>query len=144
MKTVISIGVLLSCFLLFSTPAKAQTIPSVEEVQYFFNNQNIMITYREGEVLYGTYYFIEIHYCPGGQYGLYGSSVKQTVLGNEQRGNWQEFGAWQVTEQGGAVGIYYVTTEGAQQFVPIYKLADGDLFVREGVTIVKQGQAICY
>jgi len=112
-------------------------------VQYFFNNQNILITYREGEVIYGTYYFIEIHYCPGGQYGLYGNSVKQTVLGNEQRGNWQEFGTWKVTAQDGAVGIYYVTTEGVQQFVPIYKLSNGDLFVREGVTIVKQGQAIC-
>lgn len=144
MKTIGFIGLLLSWFLLFSTPCKAQTIPSVEEVQYFFNDQNIMITYREGEVIYGTYYFIEIHYCPGGQYVLYGSSVKQTVLKNEQRGNWQEFGTWQVTEQDGGVGINYVTTEGAQQFVPIYKLADGDLFVREGVTIVRQGQAICH
>jgi hypothetical protein len=143
MKTLGSIGLLLSCFLLFSTSGRAQTIPSVEEVQYFFNNQNIMITYREGEVIYGTYYFIEIHYCPGGQYGLYGNSVKQTVLGNEQRGNWQEFGTWQVTEQAEAVGIYYVTTEGVQQFVPIYKLANGDIFVKEGVSIVKQGQAIC-
>ncbi|RLD27833.1 MAG: hypothetical protein DRI70_04170 [Bacteroidetes bacterium] len=144
MKTIGFFGLLFSCFLLFSTPGKAQTIPSVEEVQYFFNDQNIMITYREGEVIYSTYYFIEIHYCPGGQYGLYGNSVKQTVLGNEQRGNWEEFGTWKVTAQDRAVGIYYVTTEGVQQFVPIYKLASGDLFVREGVTIVKQGQAICY
>lgn len=144
MKKISFLGLILSGFLFYATPCKAQTVPSVEEVQYFFNNQNILITYREGEVIYGTYYFIEIHFCPGGQYGLYGNSVKQTVLGNEQRSNWQEFGTWKVMTQDGTVGMYYASTAGQQQFVPIFKLANGGLFIREGVTLVRQGQAICY
>ena len=129
--------------LVFTSHIKAQTIPTVEEVTSFFKNQNILLTYRDGEVIYGTYYFIEIHYCRNGYYGLYGSTVKRTVLDNEQKSNWQEFGSWKVTTQNKQTGIFYQTTAGVQNFVPIYRLANGDLFVRDGLTIVKQGTAIC-
>ena len=122
---------------------QAQTNPSVEELQEFFNGQQLLITYREGEVLYGTYYFLEIHYCPNGYYGLYGSTVKRTVLDNEQRSSWQEYGNWKITNQNGVNGILYVTLQGAQQFYPMYKLANGDMFIQEGISIVKQGLAIC-
>ncbi len=143
-KNICLTTLLLSSFLLVVPTCNAQTVPTVEEVQSFFNSQNILITYREGEVVYGTYYFLEVHYCPNGKYGLYGSSVKKTVLGNEQRNSWQEFGSWQAVSRNDQVGMYYSTTTGSQQFVPLYKLANGDLFVREGVSIVKQGPAICY
>ena len=93
--------------------------------------------------LYGTYFFMEIHYCASGGYGLYGKSVKQTVLGNEQQSNWQEFGNWKVMELNGNVGIYYKTTTFQERFVPIYRLPDGTFFIGEGITIVKQGKAIC-
>jgi len=122
--------------------SSAQINPSVEELFNFFSNQQLLISYREGEVLYGTYYFMEIHYCPNG-YGLYGSTVKKTVLGNEQRSNWQEFGTWEIITQNGVNGIHYAATNGNQQFYPIYKLSDGSMFISEGVTIVKQGRAIC-
>lgn len=120
----------------------AQNIPSETEVYNFFSNNKILIAYREGEVLYGTYYFLEIHYCPNG-YGLYGNTVKQTVLGNEQRSNWQEFGTWKVVTQNGLVGIKYITTVGVQNFVPIYKY-NGNIFIRDGLTIQQKGSATCY
>jgi len=128
----------------FTQNIRAQTTPTVTEVNNFFNNQNLLITYREGEAVYGTYYFLEIHYCPSGQYGLYGRSVKQTVLGNEQRNSWQEFGNWKVIKHNGKVGVYYTTTSGQENFVPIYRLSNGYLFIGEGISIVKQGIAICY
>ena len=121
----------------------SQVNPSVDELNNYFNNQRLLLTYREGEVLLGTYYFIEIHYCPNGYYGLYGNTVKRTVLGNEQKSNWQEYGTWKITNQNGINGIYYVANNGNQKFYPLYKLANGDLFISEGVTIVKKGLAIC-
>ena len=121
----------------------AQVNPSVEELHQFFNNQQLLITYREGEVLYGTYYFWEIHYCSNGYYGLYGNTVKRTVLGNEQRSNWQEYGTWKIVTQEGVNGILYQATTGNQQFYPLYKLDNGDLFISEGISVVKQGLAIC-
>lgn len=136
-------GLFLFCLISIEGSIQAQTNPSVEELMQFFNNQQLQITYREGEVLYGTYYFLEIHYCPDGYYGLYGNSVKRTVLDNEQRSNWQEYGTWKIMNQNGVNGIQYSATNGGQQFYPLYKLANGDLFISEGVSIVKQGQAIC-
>lgn len=121
----------------------AQVNPSIDELYNYFNNQQLLLTYREGEALYGTYYFIEVHYCPDGYYGLYGNTVKQTVLGNEQRSNWQEFGSWKIIDQNDINGILYIPTNGNQQFYPLYKLANGDLFINEGVTVVNQGLAIC-
>ncbi|MEL0456342.1 hypothetical protein WJN01_08900 [Flavobacteriaceae bacterium SZ-1-7] len=133
--------------LLFSvlggTNSQAQTNASPSELKTFFNNNQILLTYREGEVLYGTYYFITIHYCPNGYYGLYGNSVKRTVMGNEQKNNWQEFGTWEITNQQGLNGILYKAQNGGKSFYPMYKLANGDFYVSEGITIVKQGLAIC-
>lgn len=143
MRRSLSVLILLVLLLYLPSEVTAQSVPSEAEVQEFFNNQNILITYREGEALYGTYYFLEIHYCPNGYYGLYGSTVKRTVLDNEQRSNWQEFGNWQAMSQNGQVGLYYADTNGNQQFVPLYKLPNGDMFIGEGISIVKQGQAIC-
>lgn len=120
-----------------------QTVPTIAEVNSYFKNQHLLITYREGEVIYGTYYFLEIHYCLSGQYGLYGRSVKQTVLGNEQRNSWQEFGNWKVIEYNGAVGIYYKSNVGKINFVPIYRSTNGNLYINQNVSIVKQGAAIC-
>ena len=123
--------------------AHSQTNASIEDLTNFFNGQQLLITYRDGEVLYGTYYFLEIHYCPNGYYGLYGNTVKRTVLDNEQRSNWQEFGTWRITTQNGLNGIEYVATTGGQQFYPMYRLSNGDMFISEGISIVNQGMAIC-
>ena len=127
---------------LFTVNTNAQSKPSVAELNKFISNNQLLVTYREGEALYGTYYFIEIHYCPNG-YGLYGRTVKKTVLGNEQKSNWQEFGTWKVMEYNGNTGVYYKTTAGQENFVPVYRFANGNLSTGEGVTIIKQGPAIC-
>ena len=134
---------ILTSSVFFTKNSNAQTIPTVNELNDFISNNQFLITYREGEVVYGTYYFLEIHYCSSGLYGLYGKSVKQTVLGNEQHNNWQEYGNWKVMEYNGNVGIYYKTTTFQERFVPIYRLPDGSLLIGEGITIVKQGKAIC-
>jgi len=132
----------MACFIT-SERLKAQTNPSSEELQEFFTGQQLLITYREGEALYGTYYFLEIHYCANGYYGLYGSTVKRTVLDNEQRSNWQEYGNWKITSENGLNGIESISLQGVRQFYPMYKLENGDMFIREGISIVKQGKAIC-
>ena len=143
MKWYIILGLFLIMEIGGSTTLNAQVNPSIDELHNYFNNQQLLLTYREGEVLYGTYYFIEIHYCANGRYGLYGNTVKRTVLGNEQKTNWQEYGSWKITNQDGINGIFYVATNGNQQFYPLHKLVNGDLFINEGVTIVKQGLAVC-
>ncbi len=121
----------------------AQNVPTVNELNSYLKNQKFLVSYREGGVVYGTYYFLEIHYCPNGTYGLYGRSIKKTVLDNEQRNNWKEFGAWKVVSNRNLTGIQYVTNKGLQNFVPIYKLSDGSYYISEGISITRQGLASC-
>lgn len=142
MKWLSTIGFLLLVCFWSTNYVNAQVNPSVEELHKFYNNQKLQITWREGEVLYGTYYFLEGHYCPNGYYGLYGNSVKRTVLGNEQRSNWKEFGTWKITTQNNINGILYTATNGGQNFYPLYKNANGDIYYGN-MTIVNLGLAIC-
>ena len=129
-------------FSLIGVELQAQSVPTVEEVRSFFSGNKILVSYRDGGPIYGTFYFLEIHFCPNG-YGLYGRSSKQTVMGNYQNNNWQEFGLWEVREQGGMVGMFYAPQSGNQLFVPIYKAVDGTLFINQETSMVNQGLAIC-
>lgn len=137
------LAIISTLMVLFEQHTNAQTIPTEAQVNKFINNNHFLVSYREGEVVYGTYYFIDIHYCPSGYYGLYGKSVKKTVLGNEQRNNWQEFGTWKVVKYKGNIGLYYLTTTRQEKFFPVYLLPNGNLSLGEGVSIVLQGKAIC-
>ena len=136
-------GIMFTLSVFCSQNSNSQSVPTVNEVNNLINDSHLLVTYRDGEVIYGTYYFIEIHYCPSGKYGLYGKTVKQTVLGNEQRSNWQELGNWKVVEYNGNVGVYYKPYTAEERFVPVYRLQDGTLSIGEGISIVKQGKAIC-
>ncbi|MBT8272003.1 MAG: hypothetical protein KJO25_08165 [Bacteroidia bacterium] len=134
---------LIAILLAAAFPVNAQQVPTIDEVHSFFSDSNIQITYREGGPVYGTFYILEIHYCPNG-YGLYGQTSKQTVMGNYQNNSWQEFGTWKVISQDGLVGLYYEPQNDQPNFVAVYKLADGSFFIGEGITVLKQGNAICY
>ncbi|NJO90959.1 MAG: hypothetical protein HC831_19850 [Chloroflexia bacterium] len=128
----------------FVQKAKAQTLPTVAEVKQFLNSKNLLISYREGGAVYGTYYFMDIHYCPSGNYWLKGKSVKQTVMGNEQHNNWQEYGTLKVVEYQGKVGVHYLNANGQQSFTPVYRQTNGRYFIGEGVSYTIQGAAVCY
>jgi hypothetical protein len=123
---------------------KAQTIPTIAEVKQFLTSKNLLISYREGGAVYGTYYFMDIHYCPSGKYWLNGKSVKQTVMGNEQHNNWQEAGTWKVVDYQGKIGVHYINVNGQQSFTPVYRQANGRYFIGEGVSYSIQGAAVCY
>ena len=142
MKLTTTLGLFLVVSILFSNTLNAQDNPSLEKLHKFYNNQKLEVTWRDGIVIYGTYYFLEVHYCPDGYYGLYGNSLKKTVLGNEQRSNWQEFGTWQITTQNNINGILYSSTSGNQNFYPLYKNDYGQLYYGN-MTISNRGLAIC-
>ncbi|MGH8650229.1 MAG: hypothetical protein ACREUP_13150, partial [Burkholderiales bacterium] len=83
------------------------------------------------------------HYCSSGRYVIYASSVKQTVLGMEQRQNWEVRGTWKVMTQEGREGVFYTDTDGGTEFLPLRMRPDGSVFIRDGVNFTPQGQAQC-
>jgi hypothetical protein len=109
----------------------------------FFTGQKVLITYREGGSVYGTYFFLQIHYCRSGAYKLIGQSRKRTALENEQMNNWRDQGKWTVEVLGGQVGIRYMSVTGQTNFYPVNGSPQDDKWVAEGVSAIRQGPAQC-
>ncbi|MGI9324080.1 MAG: hypothetical protein ACR2PZ_02595 [Pseudomonadales bacterium] len=116
---------------------------AVQQLTQYLAGRHVLVSWRDGGAVYGTYTFLNTHYCPNGQYRIYANSHKQSVLGGENRQNWEVFGRWQVMHQGGQLGVYYQDNQGGTEFVPVQITANG-LYIREGVTFAPQGQAQCY
>jgi hypothetical protein len=47
-------------------PLAAQGPPEAA-VKDFFNGQQMLVTYREGGALYGTFYTLQVHFCRTGR-----------------------------------------------------------------------------
>lgn len=121
----------------------AQTDPQAQDIKRYLNGQKILVSYREGGPIYGTYFFLEVHYCRTGQYALFGRNRRQTVLDNWQVNNWEEYGRWDVIRFQGQVGVQSISTSGKRDFVPVHLLPDGRLWVADGVSTQRQGTAQC-
>ncbi len=99
MKSVFSSWILTA--LLFSTfvaPVRAQE----QAVKKTLAGQRLLLTYREGGALYGTYYFLDVHFCASGSYMTFGQSRKTTVLDNTRS----------ALSASGAAGTSAVSTDG--------------------------------
>lgn len=113
------------------------------QLQQFVSGRHILIAYRDGGALYGTYRYFDIHHCRSGQYVEYGYTSKNSVTGSALTTNWESYGRWQITTQQGRSGVYYQPNNDQAEFVPMQINADGSVFVNEGVSLSPEGQAEC-
>ena len=120
-----------------------QAEPQVERIKGNLSGQKILITYREGGAVYGTYFFEEVHLCQSGNYMSFGQSRKRTILDNEQVNNWQNNGTWDVVPSQGQVLLRTRSASGKQESVPIRLLPDGRLWIDDRISIQRQGRAEC-
>jgi hypothetical protein len=121
----------------------AQADQQVQHVKRYISGQKTLVTYREGGPIYGTYFFLEVHFCASGRYVSFGQSRKQTVLGNEQVNNWRDNGRWDVLPFRGQVGLVYFSTSGKRDFVPMHIQPNGRISTVGGASILLQGRAQC-
>jgi len=135
--------VLLAAALLPALMAPALGQNETQAVKGYLSGQHVMVTYRQGGPVYGTYFFLQVHLCPSGRYMTFGQSRKQTVLGNEQVSNWRDQGQWDVGIYAGQLGIQYVSASGQANFVPVRIAQDGSIWAGNGVSVVRQGPAQC-
>jgi hypothetical protein len=133
---------LVTSFLSVGT-AFAQTETQVESIRRFFSGQRILVTFRSGAAIYGTYVFLDVHFCPSGKYMSFGQSRKQTVLNNEQVNNWRDSGVWNVDSFHGEVLLRYVSVSGERNALPVRRLPDGGVWLGEGISIQPRGYALC-
>ena len=121
----------------------AQTRKDVQYIKGYLSGHEFQVTYREGGSLYGTYYFLDVHFCSSERYMLHGQSRKQTVLGNEQVNNWNDSGRWDVILFQGHASLQYVSASGGRDVVPMEILPDGRVRPLSGAFMQRRGNAQC-
>jgi hypothetical protein len=140
-----AIGFLNICFFLASPiVAPAQDGGDIDGIRERLAGQHQLITYRDGGPLYGTFYFLHVHFCASGTYFTMAESHRTTVLNNHEDRQWQDYGRWDLVSLQGHTVLRYISSAGkGGDIVPLTLLPDGRLWVREGVTVIPRGRALC-
>jgi hypothetical protein len=120
----------------------AQTSQST--IKDFFNGQQMLVTYREGGPVYGTFFTLRVHFCRSGRYMTFGESRKHTVLDNEQVNRFTDEGTWEITTIAGQSVLRYLSVSGQPNAVAVNVAPNGRVSLGDGsITVVKQGLAQC-
>lgn len=126
-----------------AAPAAAQASPNAT-VKDFFNGQQMLVTYREGGPVYGTFFTLQVHFCRSGRYMTFGESRRHTVLDNEQVSRISDEGTWEVTTTGGQNVLRYLSASGQANAVAINIAPNGRVTLGDGsITVIRQGVAQC-
>jgi hypothetical protein len=112
-------------------------------VRDFFNGQQMLVTYREGGTLYGTFFTLQVHFCRSGRYMTFGESRKQTILDNQQVSHFTDEGTWEITTFRGQLVLKYVSVSGRPNIVAVNVAPNGRVSLGDGITVVRQGLAQC-
>lgn len=116
---------------------------SVAAVDDFFNGQQMLVTYREGGPLYGTFFTLQVHFCRSGRYVTFGESRRQTILDNEQVNRFTDEGTWEIATFRGQLVLQYVSISGQPNIVAVNVAPNGRVSLGDVITIVRQGLAQC-
>ena len=136
-------GLLLVLSMLPFVTLLGQSDPEVNALDGYLSGRRFLVSYRDGGPVYGSHIFLDVHYCSNGQYLLAGESRRQTVLDNWQINRWEDSGQWTVLRVDGRTGVRAVSRSGKIDFVVTELLADGRLWVGDGVSVNPKGPAIC-
>ena len=121
----------------------AQADPQAQAVKKFFSGHKVLISYREGSPLRGTYFHLQVHFCESGSYRSFGESRRQTGLNQEEVRHWSDQGTWAVHAESGRVGVRCLSSSGQASFVPVLSWPNRDGEKASQVVVVPQGAAQC-
>jgi hypothetical protein len=122
-------------------PGLAQS--EAETVRSLLSGRTMMVTYRDGGPVYGTYQQISVSFCPSGSYFSQGGSSRTTILENQDRRSFSDQGTWSVSELGNLVEVQYRSVSGAVTAFLVHLLPDGRIWAGTGITVIPQGPAPC-
>jgi hypothetical protein len=133
----------LALLFLPATPVFAQADDQAEALRDALRGQHLFVTFRDGEALYGTYYFLDVQFCQSGRYITAAQSRKTTVLNNQQVNNWTEVGEWEIITYQDQPVLKYVSRNGKTNFTPARLLPGGRIWLGEGVSVQRRGVTAC-
>ncbi|HKE83466.1 MAG TPA: hypothetical protein VKB50_06925 [Vicinamibacterales bacterium] len=141
MSLTIACALLLGVSLASAAAAQSATEANVRE---FFNGQQMLVTYREGGPVYGTFFTLQVHFCRSGRYITFGESRKHTVLDNEQVNRFTDQGTWTIGSLQGRMILKYVSISGQPNIVAVNVTPNGRVSLGDGgISVVRQGPAQC-
>jgi hypothetical protein len=124
-----------------SKPVLAQS--EAETVRSLLSGRTMMVTYRDGGPVYGTYQQIYVSFCPSGSYFSQGRSSRTTILENQERRSFSDQGTWSVSELGNLVAVQYRSVSGQVTSFLVHLLPNGKIWAGNGITVIPQGAAPC-
>jgi hypothetical protein len=126
-----------------TTPKPGLAQSEAETVRSLLSGRTMMVTYRDGGPIYGTYQQISVSFCPSGSYFSQGGSSRTSILENQDRRSFSDQGTWSVSELGNLVEVQYRSVSGPVTAFLVHLLPDGRIWAGTGITVVPQGQAPC-
>jgi hypothetical protein len=127
-----------------SSAVAAQGGPTEADAREFFSGQQMLVTYREGGPVYGTFFTLQVQFCRSGYYITSGESRKHTVLDNEQVSRITDQGTWMIGSIQGHVVLKYVSISGQPNIVAVNVAPNGRVTLGDGsISVVRQGPAQC-
>ena len=144
MRAILCIGVTALVLTFPTTAPLAAQGPPEAAVRDFFNGQQMLVTWRDGGPLYGTFFTLQVHFCRSGRYMTFGESRRHTVLDNEQVSRINDEGTWEVTTIRGQMVLRYLSVSGQPNMVAINVAPNGRVTLGDGsITVIRQGVAQC-
>ena len=126
-----------------TTPKPGLAQSEAETVRSLLSGRTMMVTYRDGGPIYGTYQQISVSFCPSGSYFSQGGSSRTSILENQDRRSFSDQGTWSVSELGNLVEVQYRSVSGPVTAFLVHLLPDGRIWAGTGITVVPQGPALC-
>ena len=122
-------------------PGLAQS--EAETVRSLLSGRTMMVTYRDGGPVYGTYQQIYVSFCPSGSYFSQGGRSRTTILENQERRSFSDQGTWSVSELGNLVAVQYQSVSGQVTAFLVHLRPNGRIWAGTGITVIPQGPAPC-
>jgi hypothetical protein len=122
-------------------PALAQS--EAETVRSLLSGRTMMVTYRDGGPIYGTYQQIYVSFCPSGNYFSQGGSSRTSILENQEHRSFSDQGAWSVSEVGNLVAVQYRSLSGQVTAFLVHLRPSGRIWAGTGITVIPVGTAPC-
>ena len=126
-----------------TTPKPGLAQSEAETVRSLLSGRTMMVTYRDGGPINGTYQQISVSFCPSGSYFSQGGSSRTSILENQDRRSFSDQGTWSVSELGNLVEVQYRSVSGPVTAFLVHLLPDGRIWAGTGITVVPQGPALC-
>ena len=114
-----------------------------DTVRSLLSGRTMMVTYRDGGPISGTYQQVYVWFCPSGSYFSQGGSSRTTIVEDQDRRSFSDQGTWSVSELGNLVVVQSRSVSGQVTALLVHLLPNGRIWAGTGISVSPMGPAPC-